>query len=61
VQPKQPTTFDTSTLPGQWKSDGNNYDLSLADNGATKSATVAIDGSRLTLKMESDTLIFDRE
>jgi hypothetical protein len=61
VQPKQPTTFDTSTLPGQWKSDGNNYDLSLANNGATKSATVAIDGSRLTLKMESDTLIFDRE
>ena len=61
VQPNQPTTFDTSTLPGQWKSDGNNYDLSLANNGATKSATVTIDGSRLTLKMESDTLIFDRE
>jgi len=61
VQPKQPTTWDTTTLPGRWKSDGNNYDLSLADNDATKSATVAIDGSRLTLKMESDTLIFDRE
>jgi hypothetical protein len=61
MQPNQPATFDTATLQGQWKSDGNNYDLSLTDNGANKSAIVTIDGSRLTLKMESDTLVFNRE
>jgi hypothetical protein len=61
MQPNQPTTFETATLPGQWKSDGNNYDLSLADNGAKKSAIITINGSRLMLKMESDTLVFNRE
>ena len=48
VQPNQPTTFDTAIWQGQWKSDGDNYDLSLANNGANKSATAMIDGSRLT-------------
>ena len=45
VQPNQPTTFDTATWQGQWKSDGDNYDLSLANNGANKSGTATIDGS----------------
>jgi hypothetical protein len=61
MQPNQPTTFDTATLQGQWKSNGNDYDLSLADSGANKSAIVTIDGSRLMLKMGSDLLVFDRE
>ena len=61
MQPNQPATFDTATLQGQWKNDRNNYDLSLAANGANKSAVVTIDGPRLTLKMENDLLIFDRE
>ncbi len=61
VQPNQPTTFETAIWQGQWKSDGDNYDLSLANNGANKSGTAMIDGSRLTIKMDGDTLIFDRE
>jgi hypothetical protein len=61
MQRNQPATFDTANLQGLWKSDGNNYDLSLADNGANKSAVVTINGPRLTLKMENDLLIFDRE
>jgi uncharacterized membrane protein required for colicin V production len=61
VQPNQPTTFDIATWQGQWKNDGNNYDVTLAGNGANKPASATIDGSRLTLKTDSDTLIFDRE
>jgi len=60
VEPTQ-TTFDTPTLQGQWKSDGSNYELSLTDNGATKSAVATVDGSHLTVKMGTDVLVFDRE
>jgi hypothetical protein len=35
--------------------------VTLASSGANKFASATIDGSRLTLKTESDTLIFDRE
>ena len=61
TQPNQPTTFDTATWQGQWKSDGGNYDLTLAGNGASKPAAATIEGSRLTVRMANDTLIFDRE
>ena len=61
LQPNQPTTFNTATWQGQWKTDGNNYNVTLASGGANKFASAAIDGSRITLKTESDTLIFDRE
>jgi hypothetical protein len=61
MQPNQPTTFDTAIWQGQWKSDGDNYNVTLASSGANKFASATIDGSRLTLKTESDTLIFDRE
>ena len=60
IQPTQ-TTFDLATLQGKWTNNGNNYDLSLTDNGANKSATATIDGSRLTVKMGTDVLVFDRE
>jgi uncharacterized membrane protein required for colicin V production len=61
LQPNQPTTFNTTMWQGQWKTDGNNYDVTLASSGANKFASATIDSSRLTLKTESDTLIFDRE
>jgi hypothetical protein len=61
VQPNQPTTFDTATWHGQWKSSGDNYDLSLASSSGSKSASAMIDGSSLTIKLDGDTLIFDRE
>jgi hypothetical protein len=59
--PNQPTTFDTATWQGRWKSDGGKYDLTLAGTGASKTATAVIDGSRLTVKTAGDTLVFDRE
>jgi hypothetical protein len=61
MQPNQPASFDAVTLQGQWKNDGDNYDVTLAGSDANKSGTATIDGSRLTLKTDSDTLIFDQE
>jgi hypothetical protein len=60
-QPNQPATFDTATWQGQWKSDGDNYGVTLTSSGTGKSATATIDGSQLTLKTDTDTWIFDRE
>jgi uncharacterized membrane protein required for colicin V production len=60
-QPNQPTAYDKATWQGQWKNDRNDYNATLASNGAKKFAAATIDGPRLTLKTESDTLIFDRE
>jgi len=61
MQPNQPTTFDKTTWQGQWKKEGNSYNVSLASSGANKFAAATIDGPRLTLKTGSDTFIFDRE
>lgn len=61
VQPNQPATFDTATWQGQWSADSNGYSLSFASGGQNKSGTATIDGSRLTLVLGTDTLIFDRE
>jgi hypothetical protein len=60
-QPNQPTTYDTVAWQGQWKNGGNNYDVTLAGSGAGKSGNATIDGSRLTIKADSDTWVFDRE
>jgi len=61
VQANQPTTFDAVGWQGSWKSDGKNYTLSLSSGGGSKVATAAIDGSQLTLKMDGENFIFDRE
>jgi hypothetical protein len=60
-QLNQPTTYDFTTWQGQWKKDGDNYDLTLTSSGAGKPGTATIDGSRLTFKTDSDTFVFDRE
>jgi len=61
MQPNQPATFDFTSWQGQWKTDGANYDVTLTGGTVSKSAIVTLDGSRLTLKIDSDTLVFDRE
>jgi hypothetical protein len=35
--------------------------LSLASGGASKAATATIDGSHITLTMDGEVMIFDRE
>ena len=57
----QAGTTETATWEGKWSSNGDDYTLSLNSNGATKSATATVVGSRLTIKTGSETLVFDRE
>jgi uncharacterized membrane protein required for colicin V production len=58
---KTPTTFDTVTWQGQWKSAGTNYNLSLKNGGQKRSMPAQIDGTRLTIVDDKTTLVFDRE
>ncbi len=62
VQPGQPPTTETATWQGNWKSaGGSNYDLSLTSSGKQQSMPAAVDGSRLTIKDDKTTLVFDRQ
>jgi hypothetical protein len=60
-QPNQPATYDMAMWQGQWKNAAGNYDLTLASGGGSKAAAATVDGSQLTLKMESDVFVFDKE
>jgi hypothetical protein len=61
IQPNQPTTVETATWQGQWKNSGDKYDLTLGSSGGTKTGTGTIDGTRLTLKLGTDTFVFDQQ
>ena len=51
-----------ATWKGTWTANNDaNYDLSLSNNGENKPMTAQINGARLTLKDDKNTLIFDRE
>jgi hypothetical protein len=56
---KQPPVPET--WKGSWSGNGTNYDLSLASNGETKTLTAETIGTRMTLKDDKNTMIFDRE
>ena len=55
----QPPTRET--WKGSWTENGTNYDLALTSDGENKAMTAQASGSRLTLKDDKNTLIFDRE
>jgi uncharacterized membrane protein required for colicin V production len=61
TQPGQPPTTETATWQGKWKSDGADYELSLSSNGRNQSMPAQTDGTRLTIKDDRTTLVFDRE
>jgi uncharacterized membrane protein required for colicin V production len=61
IQPGKPPTSETATWQGKWKSDGTDYELSLSSGGKDQSMPAQTDGSRLTIKDEKTTLVFDRE
>ena len=58
---KTPTTIDTATWQGQWKNAGANYNLSLNSGSQNQSMPAQIDGTRLTIIDDKNTLVFDRE
>lgn len=62
MQPNQPNqSIPVQTWKGQWTVDGDNYSLTLSNNGQDKFMTARTDGTRLTVKDGRDTYIFDRE
>jgi hypothetical protein len=58
---RTPTTFDTADWQGTWKNAGTNYNLSLNSNGQRRSMPAQIDGTRLTIVDDRNTLVFDHE
>jgi uncharacterized membrane protein required for colicin V production len=58
---KTPTTFDTATWQGQWKNAGTNYNLALKSGNRKQSLPAQIDGTRLTIMDDKNTLVFDLE
>jgi hypothetical protein len=56
-----PPTTENVTWKGQWSNDGTNYDLTLVANGENKFMTAATGGSKLMLKDDKITLVFDHE
>jgi len=60
TQPNQPIQFDLTSYTGQWSGAGGAYDVALTDSTDKKSGTGTTEGARLTLKLNGETLIFDR-
>jgi uncharacterized membrane protein required for colicin V production len=58
---KTPTTFDAATWQGQWKNVGANYNLSLNSGSQKRSMPAQINGMRLTIVDDKNTLVFDHE
>ncbi|MGO8837858.1 MAG: CvpA family protein [Limisphaerales bacterium] len=61
VQPGKPPTTETASWQGKWKTDGVNFELSLSSGGKKESMPAQIDGNRLTIKDDKNTLVFDRD
>ncbi len=61
TQTGQAPTTETADWVGTWTASDTNYDLTLSNNGETKSVTAQTSGVRLTLNVDRNTLIFDRE
>ena len=61
TQPGRPPVTETVSWQGPWKSEGTNYVLSLTGDGQNKSMPAQTDGVRLIIKVDNDTLVFDRE
>ena len=61
TQPGQPPTTETAAWQGKWKGDAANYELSLSSGGQKQSMPAQIEGTRLTIKDDKTTLVFDHE
>ena len=61
TQPGQPPTTETATWQGKWKGDGTDYELSLSSGVRKQSMPAQIDDTRLTIKDDKTTLVFERE
>jgi hypothetical protein len=60
-QPASPATVETATWLGRWKADGTGYELALNSGSKKQSMPAQVDGSRLIIKEDKATLVFDRQ
>jgi hypothetical protein len=60
-QPAPPPTTETASWLGRWKADGTDFELSLNNGGKKQSMPAQVEGGRLTIKDDKNTLIFDRQ
>ena len=61
TQPGKPPTTETATWQGKWKGDGADYELTLNSSGKKQSMPAQINDTRLTIKDDKTTLVFDHE
>jgi hypothetical protein len=61
LQPGKPPTTETASWQGRWKGNGTDFELSLNSGGKQQSLPAQIDGTRLTIKDDKTTLVFDLE
>ena len=61
TQPGKPPTTETATWQGKWKGDGTDYTLSLTSGGKKQSMPAQLNDTRLTIKDDKTTLVFDHE
>jgi len=61
ITPGQPPTTETASWDGKWKGNGVDYELSLNSNSKKQSMPAQIDSTRLTIKDDKNTLVFDRQ
>jgi hypothetical protein len=59
-QPNQPPAFDSISYAGQWTGAEGSYEVTVASDNNKRSGFAKVNGARLTLKLDNDTLIFDR-
>jgi uncharacterized membrane protein required for colicin V production len=61
TQPGQPPTTETVMWTGKWKGEETDYKLSLTSGSQKQSMPAQIEESRLLIKDDKTTLVFDRE
>jgi uncharacterized membrane protein required for colicin V production len=61
IQPGKPPATETATWQGKWKGDGTDYALSLSSGGKKESMPAQLNDTRLTIKDDKTTLVFDHE
>jgi uncharacterized membrane protein required for colicin V production len=60
-QPAPPPVTEIETWQGRWKQEGNGYELALSSGGKKQSMPAHVEGTRLTIKEDRTTLVFDRQ
>lgn len=59
-QPNKAPAFDLVSFVGNWTGADGSYEVTVSNGSTKRSGFAKINGARLTLRLDNDTLIFDR-